>query len=75
MVFVDVPLSGSDHISLIESNMFLSMEVTPAYFQLPVVYHKVLYWAYYSFYQMLLRNLLSTSLLMIQTSTMNPKIV
>ena len=37
MVLVDVPLSGSDHISLIENNMLLSMEVTLAYFQLPVV--------------------------------------
>ena len=27
MVFVDVPLSGSDHISHIKTNMFLSMEV------------------------------------------------
>ena len=48
MVFVVVPLSGSDHISRIESSMFLSMEVTLAYFQLPVVYHKVPYLAHYS---------------------------
>ena len=47
MVFVDVPLSGSDHICLIESNMFLSMEVTLAYFQLPLIFRKVLYWAHY----------------------------
>ena len=44
---MDVPLSGSDRISLIESNMFLSMEVTLAYFQSHAVYHKVLYWAHY----------------------------
>ena len=47
MVFVDMPLSVSDYIFLIESNMFLSMDVTIAYFQLPVVYHKVLYCTYY----------------------------
>ena len=40
MAVVDVPLSGLGHIYLIESNMFLSMEVTLAYFQLPVEYHK-----------------------------------
>ena len=63
MVFVDVPFSGLNHIKVIESNMFLSMEVTLTYFQLLVVYHKVLYWAHYfslsisMIYQILLRNL------------------
>ena len=38
MVFVDVPLSGLDHIYLIERNMFLSMEVTLAYFQFNYLY-------------------------------------
>ena len=43
MVNMDVPFSGLDHIYLIESNMFLLMEVTLTYFQLLVVYHMVLY--------------------------------
>ena len=42
-VCVVVPLSGLDLIYQIESNMFLSMAVILTYFQLLVVYHKVLY--------------------------------
>ncbi len=80
MVFVDVPLSGLDHICLIDNNMFLLMEVILTCFQSLVVYLKALYWVLYSSFsismicQMLLRNLLFISLLMIQTSTMNSKI-
>ena len=80
MVYVDVPFSGLDDIYLIESNMFLLMEAILTYFQLLVVYHKVLYWVHYfsssisMIYQMLLRDSVFISLLMTQTSTMNPKI-
>ena len=68
MVYVDVPFSGLDHIYLIESNMFLLMEVILTYFQLLVVYHKVMYWVHYfsssisTIYQMLLRDSLFISL-------------
>ena len=81
ILFVDVPFSGLDHIYLIESNnMLLLMEVILTYFQLLVVYHKVLYWVHYfssstsTIYQMLLRDLLFISLLMTRKSTINPKI-
>ena len=47
MVFVDVPLNGLDHSFLIANNMFLLMAVVLIYFQLLVVYHKVLYWVHY----------------------------
>ena len=63
MVFGDVLLSGLGHILLIESSMFLLMVVILTYFQLHVVYHKVLYRVHYFFlftlmiYQMLVRNL------------------
>ena len=43
MVCVVVPLSDLDLIYLIESSMFLSLEVILTCFQLPVVYHKVLH--------------------------------
>ena len=75
-----VPLRDLNLILVIESNMFLLMEITLTYFQLIVVYHKVLYWAHYfslsisMICQVLLRNLPFISLLTIQTSTMNPKI-
>ena len=61
-LFVDTPLNGLDHIYLIESNMFLLMEVILTYFQLLVVCHKALYWAHYfslsisMIYEMLLRS-------------------
>ena len=45
MVFVDELLNGLDHIYLIDINIFLLMEAILSYFQLLVVYHKVLYWA------------------------------